>query len=228
MDKIDCVVFDFDDTLYDYENLNKNCLEQVFKDISRVFDIDYERIISNYKIVKKECEVVTLNHNKLVYFIKLFKNLSLSLHLAVRYHKDYEELFYSSIVLFDKCLDFIQYLYLDKIKIIVLTNNTIENTINKLEKLNIIQFIHSVVTSDIVGFEKPDPNIYSFLFKLLESYNIQCPVFIGDNYKNDIKPFVDRGFRAFLKTDDILDESHTDKFSNYESLLSRFKIDFNI
>ena len=65
----------------------------------------------------------------------LFENLNLSIRDAIEYYNKYEKLFYNSITLFDDCFKFLSYLNLKKIKIIILTNNTLENSIKKLISL---------------------------------------------------------------------------------------------
>ena len=222
MKKIDGVVFDFDDTLYEYEAKNKNCLETIFKEIGSQFQIDYDKILANYNKIRRECAGTSTNHNKLVYFMKLFETLELSLNDAIIYHDRYRDLFYRSIKLYEGCSQFIQSIYSNGIKIFILTNNTIENTIEKLKYLGIIQYIEKIICSHVEGYEKPHPKVYKIVLETLNRYNICNPVFIGDNYQNDIKPFMDQGFTVFHKWSHNCIENY--QFSSYDSLLERFSV----
>ena len=68
------IIFDLDDTFYEYESTHKSALEKVFQ-VQNSFD-DYQEFYKNYENTKQHVQNTLVDspsrHSKLIYFKKLF------------------------------------------------------------------------------------------------------------------------------------------------------------
>lgn len=83
-----------------------------------------------------------------------------------------------------------------RFKLIILTN---ENTRTQLLKMSVIdphsEYFSSILTSEEMGFEKPDPRAFQIALEALELEACEC-LMIGDSLKNDIWPALNSGIYA--------------------------------
>jgi len=199
------VLFDFDSTLYNYEEANNNALDSLFNYISIENEIDKNN-------VKKEFNKITLNikksnnsHNKFnksIYIKYLIEYLSLPLDKYFDYTKIYEDEFNNSIQLYSGVIDLLELFQSKKIKIGLITNNIFEQQIKKLKKLSILKYFDMIITSAECGYEKPNEMIF---INAINKMNIPKDnlCLIGDDYLNDIEPLKKIGIEGFLfKNDD--------------------------
>lgn len=185
------VIFDFDNTLYNYDMCNCKALEKVFEYL-KTYLSDKDLILKEYNKINKSIKnsnTYSNKFNKSIYFKKLFENLNIDLvHLDLTL-KVYEQEFILNLKLFDGINELLEDLVKHKIKIILASNNVFTQQYNKLKELEIINFFDLIVTSDEVGNEKPNEQFYINLIHKsgLHPENI---IMIGDNYEHDIEPAI--------------------------------------
>lgn len=185
------IIFDLDDTLYDYKKCNEMAVESMimyiinnnerhknFQSIKLIYNDISDRL-------KYELNSTASSHNKNIYIKQLLEHLKLDLNLF-KYLKDiYWNIFYENILCFDGVKDFIIWNKKIGIKIGILTDYETEYQLEKLEKLGLLQYIDCVVTSEEVGIEKPSVNMF---YTILQKMNLVSSdvIMIGDNYEKDI------------------------------------------
>lgn len=187
------VIFDFDNTLYDYESVNSEALKYTFACMSKQFNINTEIINSLYQIINKNIKSSNNSFNKFnkyIYIKLLFEQLNISIKFIYDYVNIYNEHFYKLFKLHDGVAELFIFLKSKNIKIGILSNNVFLQQLDKLKYANILDYIDIVQTSDECGEEKPNKQI----FYLLQS-KINIPfenlAFVGDNYDHDILPSVE-------------------------------------
>ena len=67
----------------------------------------------------------------------------------------------------------------------ILTNNTCQEQISRLNKMNIINYFEKVYTSEEFGIEKPDIKLFYYIITDI-GCNKNEIVKIGDNFNNDV------------------------------------------
>jgi putative hydrolase of the HAD superfamily len=223
------VIFDFDNTIYDYDICNKNSLCKVFTYIEQKFNIEnIKKIYKKINIEIKQSNNYCNKYNKNIYFKRLLEIINIPIDNLDNILKLYYDEFNNNLLLsiYPNIEDLFKFLKKDNIKIGILSNNNFKQQYDKLVKLNLISYIDYIQTSDENGYEKPD---FSIFYSIINKMKIQTEniLMIGDNYEHDIEPALKLGLIPFLfKKDDKninIDNKKFFKFSNYNELIIFYK-----
>ena len=186
------IIFDFDNTLYDYESINSEALIFTFESLSKHFNINIEIISSLYQKINKNIKSSNNSFNKFnkyIYIKQLFEQLNISIKFIYDYVNIYNEHFYKLFKLYDGVADLLVFLKSKNIKIGILSNNVFLQQLDKLKYANILDYIDIVQTSDECGEEKPNKQIF-YLIQSKMNIPFENLAFIGDNYEHDILPSI--------------------------------------
>ena len=196
---IEGVVFDFDNTIFDYDFCNKKALDKLFVEIEKKHSVSYEKIDKIYR--KINTQIKTSNNpvnkfHKYVYIQQLCETLQIPLIDLQGYLDIYNQTFKKHFQLNEGIIPLFEFLKSKKIKIAVCSNNVFYQQYQKCIESNILQYIDILQTSDIFGEEKPNPNIYSHVF---EKMNIPKDriIWVGDCLEHDIYPCLEKNILAF-------------------------------
>ena len=100
---IEGIIFDFDNTLYDYDLCNKKSLETIIDYISINFNYDKEIVYSTYKQINQHIKCSN-NHsnkfNKYIYFKQLLESLKIKISNLDNIIKLFENEFNKNMILF--------------------------------------------------------------------------------------------------------------------------------
>ena len=184
------VIFDCDNTLYDYEYVNEIALNKLFETISLENNLYKEQIEIIYKEINnniKKSNNTNNKFNKTIYIKKLLEELNLSLSLLNNYLNVYKNEFNSNCKIYDNVSDLFKILKQRNIKIAICSNNIFIQQYDKLNSSGLLDYIDFIQTSDECGEEKPNLNIF---FNIQNKLGIPFDniAFIGDNYEHDIVP----------------------------------------
>jgi len=217
------VIFDLDDTLFDYNKCNEIALRNVINYI-----IDNNEKYKNYDYIKKIYNDISINlktelkntascHNKSIYIKQLIEKLNLNYSLFSKLNNLYWDNFYKDIACFDGVKEFIMWNKKNGIIIGILTDYETEYQLIKLEKLEILNYIDFIVTSEEVGIEKPSIQMFSTILRKM-NLSINEVIMIGDNYDKDIKGALNIGIKSFWFNKDN---------PNFKELHSKFNLIYN-
>ena len=218
---IKSIIFDLDQTLYDYDNLDKSCYDLVIKEINKKqkTSIDnVKNIINEAKvIVKQNLKNTASSHNRLLYFQKICELLNFKLAFAQNLNNIYWNHFYDNIKPFDYVINLFNFLKEKNIKIAILTNFTVDHQFKKLLKLNLLNYIDCIVTSEEVGIEKPNSKMFE---KILNKLNMKENevLMIGDSFKCDIEGAIKSNIYAGHFTKSNLFYKNHFNFSSFKNL----------
>ena len=206
---IKAIIFDFDNTLYDYDNINNISLNILYDELSKELNLSIEYIKNIYNDLNSNIKLSNNSSNKFnksIYIKLLLENLNIHVSNFEKYLILYNDEFFKHFCLFDGVIDFFKLLKSKNIKIAILSNNIFVQQYQKLIKSNIIEYIDVIQTSDECGEEKPNNMIfYSIQSKLNISFNNIA--YVGDNYNDDIIPSITLEMLTFLfKKDNISDK----------------------
>jgi putative hydrolase of the HAD superfamily len=212
------IIFDFDNTLYDYDRANTAGLERTFRYISETTNIDLECIEKTYRSINKSIKGANNPNNKFnksIYFKQLVENLKLPLTKIGDYLDIYHKTFSENFQLYDGVRELLTMLKQRKIRIGLLTNNIFMQQYDKLCDADILQYVDVIVSSDEVGQEKPSPHMYNYVKERM-NLSFEELAYVGDNYEHDIEPSITRGMLTFWYTHQENKSEHV--FNDYGKL----------
>lgn len=184
--KPDCVIFDLDNTLYDYESCHNQAYEHLTIHISKFLNLDRHQIAKDLsisrEIIKSRLSKTASSHSRLIYIREFLtrKQIALPASFAIECENLYWSKFIAHMKLFDGSSEFITQLRLRGIHLSLFTDLTSSIQLRKLAWLGLEKSFDLILTSEEVGgdkemgfFEKYSHEYYDFSSKL-----IWC---IGDN-----------------------------------------------
>lgn len=216
------IIFDLDNTLYDYDKCHKISLENVFQFINNDEKYDLDYIQKSYDDIctrlKNEVKNTASSHNKGIYFKHLLEYLKMDYSLLSTMNSVYWDYFYNNIECFEGVKDFIIWNKQHGKKIGILTDYETEYQIVKLEKLGLLEYVDVVVTSEEVGIEKPSIQMFQTILSKMNLTTGEV-IMIGDNYEKDIIGATNAEILAFwFHTNNI----KTKKYVEFNSFLKLY------
>ena len=184
------VIFDFDNTIYDFDICNNSALNILFKKLSELTNKDIKIIKDLYSIINKNVKVSnnTANKfNKTIYIKKLLEELNISLINFEECLKIYNDEFNNNLKINNGIIELLELFKKNNIKIGLLSNNIFHQQYEKLKIFGLLKYFDVIQTSDECGEEKPNINTYLMIQNKL-GVSFENIVFIGDNYDHDILP----------------------------------------
>ena len=177
---IRAVIFDLDDTLYEYGPLDKEAWGKVRELACGELGISvavYEEAYSyGRRETKRQLENVAASHNRLLY-------------------ETYWGIFLEKMRLFDGVREFMDRMHERGITMMVCTDLTAHIQHRKIEALRIAEDIKYLVTSEEAGREKPAPEMFALCLEKLKKRpeEVCC---IGDSLERDVKAALAAGMQA--------------------------------
>ncbi len=183
------VIFDLDNTFYNYQPTHERALNVVFEEQNQ-YD-EWSLFSENYNLAKNTIHNRIGNnpskHSKLLYFKEMFEEF-LTFEAILNYEKLYWENFISFADISENDRNILNNKK-DKNDIFILCTN--QNTNIQLKKINFwnLDMFDFVITSEEVGYEKPNIEFYKYVTKIIKKLEISDFNFfaVGDDYENDIK-----------------------------------------
>lgn len=197
---IDNLIFDLDDTLYNYNSAHEKALKKTIIFIKNICNYPKKEILKAFNSSRKKTHIDLLytgaSHNRLLYFQKTFELLKLdSMAHSIDCYNIYWNTFLENMVLFDGVKELLQVLKKQNKKICILTDLTSHIQFRKIKALGIQKHIDFIVSSEECGKEKPHPIMF---FKALEKLNCgkEDVIMIGDNWAKDILGAENMGIKS--------------------------------
>ena len=215
-------IFDFDNTLYDYELINKKSLNKLFNELSVNNNLNVEDIEKIYNKINKnikDSNNTNNKFNKIIYVKQILEEFKISISLLDKYYEIYQNEFNNNFILYDNVLDLFKTLKKNNIKIAICSNNIFIQQYDKLKKSNLLEYIDYIQTSDICGEEKPNLNIFLNIQNKLE-IPFENIIFIGDNYDHDIFPSLKLKMFPFhyVNVSELILKNNYIQFGNFTDL----------
>jgi putative hydrolase of the HAD superfamily len=197
------VLFDLDDTLYDHQHCCRTALRIIHQQhecfLAVPFD-EFERQHSEFleaNHLKVLQGTLTLDGARLERMRQLFSLYGECppedvLHEVVH---SYREHYLGAECCVDGAVVLLEQLRAENIGIAIVTNNTHDEQVRKLKRLNLTHLIDLLVTSEAAGFAKPDPRIFATTLERLGCQPDDVVV-VGDSWSADIVGAHNAGIRA--------------------------------
>lgn len=186
--KYEIIIFDADETLFDFKESEK----QAFKNTMLQFDLEYDENY-HFKIyheinaaIWKEFEVGLITQEKLKEerFIRLSENLEIDFDTE-KFAKAYMKHLGDSSILYKDSKPLIEGLY-GIYKLLIVTNGLVSVQSNRIRKSDIAKYFDYIVISEEVGLSKPNPEIFEHSLKNIKDADKNKVLIIGDSLTSDI------------------------------------------
>ncbi|MGE5627535.1 MAG: YjjG family noncanonical pyrimidine nucleotidase [Solirubrobacterales bacterium] len=186
--KYDVIIFDADETLFDFKKSEK----EAFKNTMLQFDLEYDENY-HFKIyheinaaIWKEFEVGLITQEKLKEerFIRLSKDLKIDFDTE-NFAKAYMKHLGDSSILYKDSKPLIESLY-GIYKLLIVTNGLISVQSNRIRKSDIAKYFDEIVISEEVGLSKPNPEIFQHSLKNIRCTDKSRILIVGDGLTSDI------------------------------------------
>ncbi len=200
---IRAVVFDLDNTLYDYDHCNALAEKTLFRTVSETFEITEEKassLLKKAKITIKEYlgSEVAASHNRLLYMQNICEQMQKNpLIYAMKFYDAYWDCFLENMTLFPHVIPLMDHIKKHGMKIGIITDLTAHIQYRKIEVLGIQNRIDHLVTSEEAGIEKPGRRIFELMLQKME-LSPEEVLMVGDSEAKDIKGALNVGMRAFM------------------------------
>ena len=183
------ILFDADDTLFDFKKTEKHALENLMYSLDTDYDKDY--CINIYREINtkiwKEFEEgkITSDKLKVERFQRLIDTLNLS-DDANRLSNLYVKFLSEGSFLYEDTKNILDYLSTNY-KLGIITNGLAEVQHKRIRQSEVSHYFDEVIISGEVKIAKPDPKIFEYALNSLNHDDKSSVLMIGDSLTSDIK-----------------------------------------
>ncbi len=199
--KIKTILFDIDNTIYNYDRANEEAIEKIYDYCRQNFQ--WEKALTKKLLCEAQREVketlvsdcATL-HNRLIRYQVMLENQKKDLfpHAQNLYHLYWDTLL--EVMRAEPGVETLfQWLRSQNLKIGIATDMTAYIQYEKLKKLNLLSYVNFIVSSEEVGVEKPDKKLFHRCAQKASCKPCEC-LMIGDSLEKDVKGALRAGMAA--------------------------------
>ncbi len=185
------VIFDIDDTLYEFSPVHTIALKKAhkkygkyekipFKIFKKEFDFSWNLTKMNLKETASGSNRILIFQNLVERRLKRFDN-----NLVLSLYKQYWKSFFRNMMIYNGVIPLFKLLRKNKIKIALLSDLTTLTQLKKIKKLKISSFVDIFIGAEECGKNKPSKKIFKLALKKL-SVKTNEILMVGDNASKDI------------------------------------------
>ena len=226
------VLFDTDNTLYEYPPANKAAEEAACKKAKNLLGISRTIFFKYYQKARSEIKLnlgnTASSHSRLLYFQRMIELLGCKaeLLLALDLEQTFWRAFLANAPLFPNVEETLYLLRNYKVPIGVVTDLTSHIQLRKLTYFGLEDTFDAVVTSEEAGKDKPHQRNFELILKKLQIDSSKNFWMVGDNAKADIYGAKRKGAITFQKIHSNvkigINECQPDFiFSDYSSFINK-------
>lgn len=187
---IKAVLFDLDNTLYDFSTAHRQSLRAMAEYGESRFDIPARQFILAYheadKQLKQEQPLAAACHNRVIIAQRMLELLGLpSLVTPLELYETYWGTLLRSIKPMDGAVELLSRLRRNHIRTGICTDMTTHIQHRKIAALGLASYLDVMVTSEEAGVEKPNPKIFHDCLRKLKVQPNEA-FFIGDSFERDV------------------------------------------
>ncbi len=197
---IRAVVFDLDNTLYDYDAAHAPAFRALTDFACREFGLTPEEFVQRHRAAEKElgrrcganCAAV---HNRLIRYQVLLEGLGRPIGRAPEMSRLYWSTLLNAMKPYPGAIQMLERLREMGLAVGIGTNMTADNQYEKLIRIGAMERIDFLVTSEEVTAEKPDRRLFEACAAKAGCAPDRC-LFVGDSLEKDVKGALAAGMRA--------------------------------
>jgi 2-haloacid dehalogenase len=193
------VLFDADDTLFDFRLAAKKAFHSAMQSIAREPGADwYERYLHHNHLTWTEYESGLIDSKTLrgKRFELLFTDLNEpDLHEPFAFNKIFLQYLIEHSNLLEGALDLLQALH-GKVKLGVITNGLEDVQMPRIRKQKVDHFFEAVIVSEEIGHAKPQAAFFDHTFQAIGHPPKERVLVVGDSLQSDIRGARGYGLRS--------------------------------
>ena len=230
------IIFDTDNTLYEYAPAHKLALKSVFSKAEILLDIKKDLFEEKFKEARSEVKNRVLNqassHSRLLYIQRTIELLGFKTQLLVTLdlEQTYWRTFLQSCNLYPNVRELLNKLNTINVKTAIVTDLTSQIQFRKIIFFGLEQYFDFVVTSEEAGVDKPNKAPFELALKKLDLFAEDCWM-IGDNLDADVLGGNDCGLitlhkyepRRLIKYKNIIPDASFDDFNSIINLIKKIE-----
>jgi HAD superfamily hydrolase (TIGR01549 family) len=188
----DAILFDTDNTLYDYVPANDKAERSVEVKAQNLLGVNPDIFRATYQQAKRQIKSqlghTASSHSRLLYFQRVLELLGFKaqLMIALDLEQTFWRTFLANAPLFPGVMNLLDDLRYNNIPIAVVTDLTSHIQLRKLTYFNLEETFDAVVTSEEVGADKPDLRNFNLVLEKLGLTSDHVIWMVGDNPTTDI------------------------------------------
>ena len=188
---LQAVIFDLDDTLYDFVTLHLRALESMADCGASRFGLPKKLFLQAYREedrkIKQEQPYAAAGHNRILIIQRMMERMGLpSLgEIPLTLYEAYWGVFIRHMVPRDGAEELLKTLHDRDIRTCICTDMTAHIQHRKLMALGLADCIDYMVSSEEAGVEKPNPAMFRMCLDKMKVQPEQC-MMVGDSFERDI------------------------------------------
>ena len=193
--KYEIIIFDADETLFDFRKSEKDALKNTLLEFNIVYDEKHHlRVYQEINTaIWREFEDGLITQKKLK--IERFKRLSDKLNVVfdeTEFAKSYmKHLSYASY-LYDDSIALVESLH-KKYRLTIVTNGLKDVQDNRIKKSIIAKYFEDIIVSEEANVAKPDPTIFELSLSNIKHTDKSKVLIVGDSLTSDIQGGINSG-----------------------------------
>ena len=192
------ILFDLDDTLFDFHADERAALEKTFASLHIPLD---EAVCARYSEINKaqwkalELGEITRAQVKLRRFQLLFAELGYEPEQAAQAAKTYHERLAEDFHYIDGAPELLEELN-GNYRMFLVSNGNLSVQEGRLAKSGISRYFDDIFISEVLGAEKPNRRFFELAFDRILDFDPEQAVIVGDSLTSDIKGGINAGVRT--------------------------------
>ena len=188
---IKTILFDLDDTLYDYESTHKKSMNEVYTFLKKEINMTRKKFLKLFEQSKEEIKMelsgTASSHNRVLYFQRLVEKIhgTLEANLIKKLYRTYWDYFIKEMNIGNGVLETLRELKKRNLKIVLVSDMTTYVQLRKIIKLKINKYLDYLVTSEETESEKPHSIMFLLALKKANCLPSEA-IMIGDSRNKDI------------------------------------------
>lgn len=187
---VNAVIFDLDNTLYDYDIVNERAIDFMGRWLCEETGIScnefQKAFLEGRRLTKKYTGNCASQHNRMIYFQKTLECLGWNpVKYCLELYEKYWGYMLDNMKLEKGVEKLLKRLNRSGIRIAICTDLTTHIQHRKLRKLQIADYIDVFVSSEEAGVEKPDAAIFNMAVSKLKMKPEEI-LYVGDSYEKDV------------------------------------------
>lgn len=211
------IIFDLDNTLYDYDLCDKMAQEALERWCCRNLHMEKMQVQDYYnrakEIVKGRLGNVGASHNRMLYMQNFLELIGKPPVLyAMEMYDIYWDTMLEEMKSFEYVVPLFRWLKERNIKIGILTDLTAHIQHRKIKALQLAEYVDILVSSEEAGREKPDVCMFDLMLKKMQAVPREL-LMVGDSLLKDVQGAEAAGMGALL-----FQKEEAAKFGQYVAL----------
>lgn len=193
--KYEVILFDADETLFDFNKAEESALEKAMVEHGAVYDSNHHLV--HYREINRgiwdefERNLITAKELKIERCRRFFEKLGMSID-----PKEFSDSYLTALgemaFLFNGVEEIIDNLH-KKYRLILITNGLAKVQRARMKKTLLQNYFDSIVISEEIGISKPNIGIFEHAFKSIGHTDKSTVLIVGDSLKSDIQGGINFG-----------------------------------